>query len=84
MTTKLHALIEAAQELSPLEQVELISAISQLLHQHYQQPFFKADFWKPKTLEQLLQDQQVRPMTTLEELRVDFWPEQESIDDFIT
>jgi hypothetical protein len=77
--TRLQTLIDAAQELSPLEQLELISALSQSLHRNYQQT---ADFWEPKTLEQLIQAQQTQPITNIADL-AGFWPQEESVDDFI-
>lgn len=77
--TRLQTLIDAAQELSPLEQLELISALSQSLHRNYQQT---VDFWEPKTLEQLIQTQQTQPITNIADL-AGFWPQEESVDDFI-
>lgn len=83
MSTKLQTLIEAAQELSPIEQLNLISSISQFLHHNYQQTNLAGDFWEPKTLEQLIQAQQTRVITNIVDLGADFWPEEESVDDFI-
>ena len=37
MTAKLQVLIHSAQQLTPVEQVELINAVSKLLYQNYQQ-----------------------------------------------
>lgn len=37
MTANLRTLIHSAEQLTPVEQVELINAISNLLYQHYQQ-----------------------------------------------
>jgi hypothetical protein len=79
MTKRLQTLIDAAQELSLLEQLELISTISQSLYRSYQQT---VDFWEPKTLEQLIQAQQPQPITNIADL-ASFWPEEESVDDFI-
>ena len=36
-----------------------------------------------KELERLAAEQGVRPVTDFESLRADFWPEDESIDDFV-
>ena len=83
MNTKLQTLIEAAQELSPLEQLNLISVISQSLYHNYRQTQPAADFWEPPTLEQLVQAQQTRPITDIASLGGSFWPEDESADDFI-
>lgn len=41
------------------------------------------DFWEPKTLEQHIQAQLTRPVTDIADLVADFWPEEESADDFI-
>ena len=80
MNAKLQALIDAAQELSPLEKLDLIAAVSQSLYRAYQQTQPAADFWSPKPLEQLIQSQ---PVTDIADLRADFWPEDESADDLI-
>jgi len=79
MSTRLQTLIDAAQELSLLEQLELISTISQSLHRNYPQT---VDFWESKTLEQLIQAQQTQPITDIADL-AGSWPEEESVDDFI-
>jgi hypothetical protein len=82
--TRLQALIDAAQELTPPEQLSLISAITQSLHRnYYQQTQPAADFWEPKTLEQHIQAQQIQPVANIADLKADFWPEDESADDFI-
>ena len=84
MTTKLKTLIEEAQELSPSEQLELIHVISLTLSHNYEERSSKKeDFWKPKTLEEIILSQQVSPVTNIDELAGDFWPEDESVDDFI-
>ena len=82
MNTKLQALVDAAQELSASEQLELISHIAQSLGQRYEHTH-PADFWQPKTLAQLIEDQGVQPVGDIKELTADCWPEEESIDDFL-
>jgi hypothetical protein len=81
--TRLQALIEAAQELSPLEQLSLINAITQSLHRNYERLQPAADFWQPQTLEQHIQAQQTQPVTDIADLQASFWPEDESADDII-
>lgn len=81
MTTKLQTLIEAAQE--PLEKLSLISIVSQSLYHNYQQTQTAVDFWEPQTLEQLIQAQQTKRITDIAKLGGDFWPEDESANDFI-
>ena len=85
MSTRPHlqTLIEAAQELSPLEQLDLISALSQALHHSYLLTLSAGEFWKPKTLEQHIEAQQTQPVADIAGLRADFWPEDESADDLM-
>ena len=82
MTARVQTLIDAAQELSLLEQLELISTISQSIHRSYQQTQPAVGFWEPKTLEQHIQAQLTEPVTDIADLVADFWPEEESADDF--
>jgi len=42
-----------------------------------------ADFWRGAFLEALARRQGVAPLRRLEDLWADFWPEEESVDDFI-
>lgn len=81
MAEKLQALIETAKELSVAEQLELISAVSQLVRGAYRDS--GATFWQSKTVEQLIAEQRVRPVESLKDLTADFWPEKESADELI-
>jgi hypothetical protein len=40
-------------------------------------------FWDGDSVAELAEAQGVRPVETLDDLRADFWPEEESINDFI-
>jgi hypothetical protein len=86
MSTKLHlqTLIEAAQELSPLEQLDLIRALSHALQRSYLHTLSGDEFWKPKTLAEHIETQQVHSVADIASLRADFWPEDESADALIT
>jgi hypothetical protein len=84
MTASLNSLIEAAKELSPLERLDLISAITQSLQDSYQQLLPAVDFWEPKALEYFSEAQRTQPVSDIAELRADYWPEEESADDLIT
>ena len=92
MSNNLKTLIQSAQQLTPVEQIELINAVSQFLYQRYQQvPIPQSDaeqndFWNPKSIEDIVANQQTTAVTDLASLKVDFWPEDESTDsvlDFI-
>lgn len=41
-------------------------------------------FDEPQSLEELAQQQGVKPVTNLDDLVADFWPKDESVDDFIS
>jgi hypothetical protein len=42
-----------------------------------------ADFWESKTIEEVADEQGVKPIDNPEDLKGDFWPEGESTDDFL-
>jgi hypothetical protein len=83
MTPRLRSIIDAIQELSPLEQLQLIEAVSEFLQRKYQQTLPSVDFWKPQPIEELARAQNKPPVTDISELVVDFWPEQETADQVI-
>jgi hypothetical protein len=83
MTANLQTLIKSAQKLSFTEQVELIKAVSQILSQTYYKMLPQTDFWQPQTIEEIVQNQQTQPIQDISTLQVDFWPEEETADDFI-
>lgn len=76
MAEKLQTLIDSARELSLVEQLELIRVVSQFVGKAYPRP--ATSLLEFKTIEQLVQEQQVRPAEKLEDLAVDFWPEDET------
>jgi hypothetical protein len=83
MSTTLEALIDSAKKLSPRDQIELIRAVSQFLSQRYQKDLSAADFWHPTSIEEIVQAQQTPVVQDISALEVDFWPEEESANDFI-
>ena len=83
MKASLQTLIHSAAQLTPVEQVELINAVSSLLYRHYQQEPVTADFWQPESIESIVVSQQTQPVSDIVALKADFWPEDESADDFI-
>lgn len=81
MNTTIEAVLVAAQQLSPEEQLEVIEVLSGSLRRHYQLPL---DDHATITSEENLIPASVRrtpPVTNLEDLAVDFWPEDETADD---
>jgi len=71
----IESVLDEAQTLSPVEQLQLIQALSQTLQRRYQQP-------STDTIPALVKRSQ--PVTDLNQLGVDFWPEDESADDINT
>jgi hypothetical protein len=72
MTTSVEHVLQAAQHLSPAEQLELIQAISQSLLRQYRQT-------ESDVIPQYVK--RTAPITDLAQLAADFWPEDESADD---
>jgi hypothetical protein len=83
-TARLQAVIQAVQELSPLEQLDLIQALSKSVQASYLGISSAQDFWHPKTLEEHIKEQQPRPVSDIADLVADFWPEDESADDLVS
>lgn len=79
MSSRLRNLINSAQKLSPPEQIALIQAVTELLQQHYHQPALAEDFWSGKPIG----SPTVPVVRDLSSLRADFWPEDESADEFL-
>ncbi|HBQ28179.1 hypothetical protein HY02_08080 [Peptococcaceae bacterium SCADC1_2_3] len=87
----LEELIEATENLSPEEKIKLVEAISKMLRQNVikkgaddQLHDFDIDaFWKKITLSELAEEQRVSTVNQLEDLTVDSWPEDESVDEMI-
>lgn len=86
MTDRLHDIrdiIEAVQELSPLEQLNLISVVSQSLSKGFGHSNVVFDFWKPRPFEEIARAQETPPVTDLADLTGSFWPDGETADDLI-
>ena len=47
------------------------------------QPTGDDDFWRMPTLDELIAAQGVRPIQSILDLKADFWPEHESVDEFL-
>lgn len=73
MMTTGESVLDAAQTLSPVEQLQLIQALSQTLQQKYQ-PLTPTDAIPPSV-------KRMQPITDLSARAADFWPEDESADD---
>jgi len=83
MNKRLKSIAVSVQQLPVAEQLELMQVISESLYRNYHHILHTMSFKQTKTIEQLVQEQQKTPITDLTALAVDFWPENESVDDFI-
>jgi hypothetical protein len=83
MNKKLKSIAVYVQQLPVAEQLELMQVISESLYHNYHHILHTISFNQAKTIEQLVHEQEKTPITDLSALAVDFWPENESVDDFI-
>jgi hypothetical protein len=82
MSPQLEQAIAAARALSLRDKLELLEAISHDLQQSYAFAEESAVFWSPQSIDEIVQKQAAPMVTDIRALAVDFWPEDESADDF--
>jgi hypothetical protein len=81
MTPQLEAAIAAIQPLSAIERQQLLEI---LLQSHPNLETLNDQFWQGTTIEELLTAQTPTTVQNLKDLAADFWPEEDSIEDFLT
>lgn len=74
--TTVESVLDAAQALSPIEQLQVIQALSQSLQRRYEQGLLVDTI--PASVKR------AQPVTDLNQLAAPFWPEDESADDINT
>ncbi len=84
MTPQFEAALAAIQLLDATERQQLLKILNS-------QPNFPTDlktlgtqFWHSTTLKELLATQSPTTVDNLKDLAADFWPEEDSIEDFLT
>lgn len=82
MTLQLQQVIAAARALSSRDKLELLEVISHDLQQTYAFTEESAAFWSSQSIDEIVQTQNAPVVTDIRALAVDFWPEDESADDF--
>ena len=82
MTPQLQRVIAAARALSPRDKLELLEVISHDLQQTYAFTEESAAFWSARSIDEIARTQGAPVITDIHALAVDFWPEDESADDF--
>ncbi len=86
MTPKLEAAIAAIQPLSPMERQQLLQILKQNHPSSNPQTDLEAlsnQFWQGTTLNQLLTNQTPTTSHNLKDLEADFWPQEDSIEEFL-
>ena len=80
MTPQLKAAIAIIEPLSGTDR-------QQLLHQHSTTEntieTLNTEFWKGISIDQLRKSQSITPIRSLKELAADFWPVEDSIEEFL-
>ncbi len=80
MTPQLEAAIAA---IAPLSSTERIQVLNLLLEPTALQQQSKT-FWEDQTIAQLKSTQKTMPITHLRDLTANFWPEEDSIENFLS
>jgi hypothetical protein len=87
MTPQLQAAIATIQLLSPLERRQLLQILTQsdaALDCQADLKTLSLQFWKGTRLQQLSAAQTPTTVHNLKDLAADFWPIEDSIEDFLT
>ena len=82
MSSELQQVIDAARALSLRDKLELLQIIARDLQQAEAFTEASTAFWSSRSLDAIAQSQSVPVITDAHALAVDFWPEDESADDF--
>jgi hypothetical protein len=83
MQSELETVIRAVRALSSHDKLALLGIIRQDLQQNHDLAAANTAFWSPRSLEQLLADQEeeVPIITDVTLLGAEFWPEDETADE---
>lgn len=79
-TTTVQAVVTAAQQLSPIEQFEVIQALTHVLQQRYSGTETMNNIDAP-VISLPASVRRTPPVTNLADFAADFWPEDETADD---
>jgi len=81
MDISVKAVIDAAQQLSPVEQLEIIEALSRSIKLGYTEMHRNGDIVSSSGVDIPAYVKRTPPITDLAYLAADWWPEDESADD---
>jgi hypothetical protein len=80
MTPQLEAAIAAIQPLSSTERIQVLNLLLEPTALAQQ----NTTFWEGQTIAQLQSAQKTSPIEHLKDLTADFWPEEDSIENFLS
>lgn len=80
-TTTVQAVVAAAQQLSPSEQLEVIQALTRVLQQRFPQTTMHPSASDETTIGLPASVHRTAPVADLRDFAADFWPEEETADD---
>lgn len=83
MTPQLERIVNIARSLSLIEQLELLQALSGIIHQTNLLEIQNHDFWRTRSVDSLVEEQQPPVISDLTALGIDFWMNDESTDEFL-
>lgn len=83
MSIQLKQAIQIVQSLSPMERLQLLQTLSELVQESNRVETQNQVFWNPKPIHDLLQEQKVPVIKNLNALAIDFWQEGELEEDFL-
>lgn len=81
MSTTVQKVLAEAQQLSPVEQLDLIRALSESLRSQVRQQGVSPEAGHTAAIPDSVR--RAPPVTNLDELVADFWPDDESADDLV-
>jgi lipoate synthase len=81
MSPQLESAIAAIQPLSSTERQQVLNLLRQTDFTNLADR--SREFWQGQTIEQLRAIQKTKPTNNLEDLVPDFWPEEDSIEEFL-
>jgi hypothetical protein len=87
MTPQLQAAIAAIQSLSSIERRQLLQILAQsdsALGSQTDLRTLSTQFWQGSTLQQLRATQTPTTIHNFKDLKANFWPAEDSIEDFLT
>lgn len=82
MTVQVQRVIEAVRTFPIPDQIEVLQAISENLRRSHALETSSNEFWQTRSIEEVAQMQSVPVITEIGALAADFWPDDESVDEF--